>query len=205
MPEDAAEYLILRDDDERMPGLIAAGHTVVAESWGARLRLADGFDRSPYERHLDAARARGYRVAEADRGSAQDFVRLQASVHDDYPRTPATPSREWTSEEAATLWDEGWRLFGAWAAGGELVAVTRVRRQGSRVDTEETAVARGYRRRGLGVAVKSASILALADAGGRVFATGGAGVDAGSIAMNRATGYELTERWLSLAPPSSTP
>jgi hypothetical protein len=185
--------------------LTATGYTVVAESWGARLRLADDFDRGRYERHLAAARAGGYLVAEVDSSAARDFFRLQAAVHDDYPRTPATPSKDWTLAEVEALWDSGWRVFGAWDAGGELVAVTRVRQQGSRVETEETAGARAHRRRGLGVAVKSASILALAEAGGREFATGGAAVNAGSIAMNRATGYELTERWLSFAPPPKLP
>jgi hypothetical protein len=62
-----------------------------------------------------------------------------------------------------------------------------------------------HRRRGLAVAVKAASILALADDGVRVFGTGGAAVNAGSIRMNEHLGYVIEERWFSLAPPGEGP
>ena len=55
--------------------------------------------------------------------------------------------------------------------------------------------------RGLAVAVKSASIMALADDGVRIFGTGGARATAGSIRMNEHLGYSIEERWLSLAMP----
>lgn len=58
-----------------------------------------------------------------------------------------------------------------------------------------------HRRRGLAAAVKAASVAAGVRAGHRLFGTGGAAVNAGSLAMNQAVGYEVTERWVTLVPP----
>ena len=58
-----------------------------------------------------------------------------------------------------------------------------------------------YRRRGLGSAVKAASVLALADAGVTVFGTGGADGNLGSLGANRRLGYLITERWRTYRPP----
>ena len=65
----------------------------------------------------------------------------------------------------------------------------------------DTSVDPSYRRLGLAVAVKAASIKALAADGIRNFGTGGAQSNAGSIRMNEHLGYVIEERWLSLAPP----
>jgi RimJ/RimL family protein N-acetyltransferase len=54
-----------------------------------------------------------------------------------------------------------------------------------------------FRGRGVGQAVKAASILTLLDAGITSFSTGGAAANARSIAANEALGYRLTERWRS--------
>lgn len=51
------------------------------------------------------------------------------------------------------------------------------------------------------MAVKAASIMALADDGVRVFGKGGAQVNAGSVRMNENLGYAIEERWLSLKLP----
>ena len=58
-----------------------------------------------------------------------------------------------------------------------------------------------HRRRGLATAVKAASILATRAAGARCWGTGGAGVNAGSPAVNRALGFELEPAWHAPAPP----
>jgi hypothetical protein len=73
-----------------------------------------------------------------------------------------------------------------------------------RAETEFTSVARAYRRQGLSIAVKGASIVAFASEGASVFGTGGAAVNAASIAMNESLGYVLTERWISYETPGAS-
>ncbi len=197
--EPPAEALVVRSGDPRCAELDAAGYIVVAESWGARLRLADAPDLAAYSERVTAARRLGYRVAELPDAWAGELARLEGSVAADYPQTPATPHRAVAEEEAAGLWRDGFRVFGA-TAGGALVAVTVVRAGERRVETEFTSVSRAHRRRGLAAAVKSLSILAFAGEGHRTFGTGGAGANAGSRAMNEALGYRIEERWLSYEP-----
>jgi GNAT superfamily N-acetyltransferase len=98
------------------------------------------------------------------------------------------------------LWRSGHRFFGASDA-EQLVAVSVIGVTAARAETEFTSVHRSYRRRGLAVAVKAASILALADDGIRTFGTGGAQVNSGSIRMNERLGYAIEELWFSLAMP----
>lgn len=191
---------VLRADDPEASVLREGGWRVVAESWGARLRLGDPPD------PLDLARLRGLVATAADAGydvrelTAADrpaVAGLEAATAADYPSTPATDAPARTVDRLAEL---GARCFGA-RAEGRLVAVTAVLGGSERVETEFTSVAVDHRRRGLATAVKAASVLALADEGHRLFGTGGAAVNAGSLAMNAAVGYEVTERWLSLRRP----
>ena len=70
-----------------------------------------------------------------------------------------------------------------------------------RGETEFTSVDPAHRRKGLAVAVKAASIIALAADDVRIFGTGGAEANSGSIRMNEHLGYSIEERWLSLTMP----
>ena len=70
-----------------------------------------------------------------------------------------------------------------------------------RSETECTSVHRSCRLSGLAFAVKAASVTALANDGVRIFGTGGAQINAGSIRMNEHLGYAIEERWLSLTMP----
>ena len=63
------------------------------------------------------------------------------------------------------------------------------------IETDFTAAHPGHRRRGLGTAVKAASVLARAHDGATRFGTGGADSNVASLAMNRAVGYQITETW----------
>jgi GNAT superfamily N-acetyltransferase len=72
------------------------------------------------------------------------------------------------------------------------------------VETDFTVVARGWRGRGLGSAVKAASVLALLADGHRRFRTGGATENGASVAAAHSLGYIVDERWLTLAPPVVT-
>ena len=97
------------------------------------------------------------------------------------------------------LWERGFRFFGAFL-NDELAAVTVIRAaENAYAETEFTSVAPDHRQHGLGAGVKAASILALAADGVRVFGTGGTQVNEASLAMNRAVGYVVEERWLSYA------
>jgi hypothetical protein len=202
----AGDIEIVRVDDPRVPELVAKGYVVVGESWGARLRLGEPPDlsRAHAAAHaaVRAAEATGFVIRELDPSWAAAVTRLESANHADYPVTPATTHPRLSEHDLLSLWASECRVFGA-IADGRLVAVTVIRRRDDgRGETEFTSVDAAFRRRGLAVAVKAASIIALADDGVRVFATGGAAVNAGSIRMNEALGYVIEERWLSLEPPA---
>ena len=58
----------------------------------------------------------------------------------------------------------------------------------ARPATEGTSIHRSCRHSGLAIAVKAASITAVANEGVRIFGTGGAQINAGSIRMNEHLG-----------------
>ncbi len=192
---------VLKDDDPEAAALHRDGWRVVAESWGARLVLDDGFDPAPFRSFVERAEQQDVAVAELDEGWTEALLAFEAATHDDYPVTPATPAPPLRDgDDIAERRAAGWRVFGA-VRDGVVLAASWIRVHGDQAETETTAVLATERRRGLAVAVKAASVLAAAADGARTFATGGAGVNAGSIAMNQSLGYTLTERWLSLSAP----
>lgn len=173
---------------------------VVGESWGARLRLSDPPDLAVLTAAVVAAMEQGFLIQELDASWAPQVTALEALNHADYPYTPATAVPQRAEPDVLELWGSGYRLFGA-IDDGQLVAVSVISLTTARAETEFTSVHRSFRRQGLAVAVKAASITALADQGVRIFGTGGAQVNAGSIRMNEHLGYAIEERWLSLAMP----
>jgi hypothetical protein len=191
-----AEAKIVRSGDPHLEHLTQAGYVVVGESWGARLRLSDPPNLLALNTAVVEATGQGFLIQELDASWAPQVTALEALNHGDYPYTPATsvPHRE--ESDFLELWRCGRRFFGASNA-GQLVAVSVIGVIAGRAETEFTSVHRSYRRRGLAVAVKAASILALADDGIRTFGTGGAQVDSGSIRMN--------DRLPSSAPTGSPP
>ncbi|GIJ00582.1 hypothetical protein CLV28_1180 [Sediminihabitans luteus] len=222
----ATAPIVLPSTDPRVPSLLADGWVVVAESWGARLRLRSDADLDPARAALARAVAAGVVVEELTGDDVPDEVAaLEALTHPDYPQTPATPHTLLGADDVAALVRDGVRFFGARAAHGggsgarpdgpgaedarwtssaprpvpALTAVTGVRREGERAETEFTSVHPDHRRDGLATAVKAASVLALAAEGVRVLGTGGAQVNAASVRMNERLGYVLEERWLTLA------
>ena len=183
-----------------MEHLTEAGYVVIGESWGARLRLSDPPNLLPLDTAVVEAAGQGFLIQELDASWASQVTTLEALNHGDYPYTPATSVPHRDESDFLDLWRSGYRFFGASRA-GQLVAVTVIGLTVGRAETEFTSVHRSYRRRGLAVAVKAASILALADDGIRLFGTGGAQVNSGSIRMNEHLGYVIEERWFSLAMP----
>ena len=177
-----------------------AGYVIVGESWGARLRLSDPPDLSALHAAVVAATEQALLIQELDASWAPQVTALEALNHADYPCTPATEVPHRTESDVLEFWRCGCRLFGA-IDDGQLVAVSVITLTTERAETEFTSVHPSYRRRGLAVAVKAASITALADDGVRIFGTGGAQVNTGSIRMNEHLGYAIEERWLSLTMP----
>ena len=195
-----ADIQVVQVNDPRLQHLTAAGYVVVGESWGARLRLSDPAILIVLKAAVVAATDQGFLIEELDASWAPQVTALEAVNHADYPYTPATSVPRRNESDVLELWESGRRFFGA-INDGQLVAISVISLMAARAETEFTSVHRSYRRRGLAVAVKSASITALADEGVRIFGTGGAQINAGSIRMNEHLGYAIEERWLSLTMP----
>ena len=191
---------IVQFNDPRVQHLTEAGYVVVGESWGARLRLSDPPDLSALNAAVVAATEQAFLIQELDASWAPQVTALEALNYADYPYTPATEVPHRDEADVLELWRSGCRLFGA-IDDRQLVAVSVISLTAERGETEFTSVDSSYRRRGLAVAVKAASITALADDGVRIFGTSGAQVNAGSIRMNENLGYAIEERWLSLTMP----
>lgn len=166
---------------------------------GGRLRLDSGAIEKLRERVRRAHRDHGVDVEELGVADAAQVAALETVTFRDYPQTQATYREPLTEADAAEVFAKG-RVFGI-RRNGQLVAVTATSRQGDLIETDFTSVHPDHRRQGLAAAVKAASILANADAGHTWFGTGGAGTNAGSIGMNEAVGYEITETWHTLVPP----
>lgn len=188
-------YEVLRAGDPRCAELEAAGYRLVGESWGARLREPDP-DRLAHA--VLRATAAGLTVHELGPEYAEAVHALETANEADYPYTPATHRAVGSVGTIRELWSTG-RFFGA-LDGARLVGVTHITPSG---ETSFTSVLAGYRGRGIGQAVKAASILALVATGVEVFATGGAALNAASVGANEALGYVLEERWRSYAPPGA--
>lgn len=188
---------IVRDDDPRCAELEASGYRIVGESWAARLR-----DPDPSALEQAVLRAAGVTVRELDRSYAAAWHELETANERDYPYTPATHRVVQPVDELAELWTTG-RVFGA-LDGERLVGATYISLRGEPASGETgfTSVLDGYRGRGVGQAVKAASILALYADGVRVFGTGGAALNDASLGANLALGYVIDERWRSYAPPT---
>lgn len=221
------EIRVLREDDPETEVLRGEGWSVVAESWGARLHLPPSGDEhdAALVACLDAvaeATRTGWRVEQLGPQDAARIADLDADCADDYPWTPATGHDVPDPGDLARRLREGWSAFGAFRRDGDpdvadsaddddwydgdpdapLSAVTVVSPHPDRIETEFTATHPDARRRGLATAVKAESILTLAAEGHRVFGTGGAAVNEGSLRANLRLGYVLEPRWLSWRAPA---
>ena len=121
-------------------------------------------------------------------------VALELRTADDYPVTPATNHVAPTLDVLIQLLAEGARAWGAFT-GDELIGVTLLKSRGERWNSEFTSVLPRFRGRGIGSAVKAASLVALFNDGHRWFSTGGAESNSASLGANLALGYVLEPRW----------
>lgn len=189
---------VMRADSPQRAELEAQGWSVAARSFGARLD-ADRIDESRL-RHLVEQVAVGVSVRSLDDRDVDAVLALDSATADDYPGSVATRHALLDREGATPT--PARRGFGAFGPDGELVAMTFVDVEtdgdGSAAETDFTVVHRAWRRRGLAVAVKAASVLALSAEGVTRFRTGGSADNAGIIRANTVLGYVRDEEWVTL-------
>ncbi len=177
---------------------------MTARSWGAQLDAAD----------VDPARLRTLvdRVAgsavlrELGPDDVGAILALDAATLDDYPGGPATRHAGLTSDSARVP-APGRRGYGAFDASGALLAMTFVDLDpsGRAAETDVTGVDAAHRGRGLGTAVKAASLRALLEVGVTAFRTGGSSENAAIVAAGASLGYRVDEEWLTLEEPADAP
>lgn len=194
------ETHVLQDTDPDLPDLLGDGFEVVGESWGAELALDGGAASSAALDRLrgfvETARGAGLEIRELDARDAAAIEALDAESWADVPTTPATVHTEVSAVDVRDWASRGRRAFGA-LDGDRLVGLC----VGSAGDNDFVVVAPDHRGRGIGVAVVAAWMLGAIEAGERTFSAGGASQNARSLAMIRAVGFRVTERWLSLQRP----
>ena len=152
------DYVIVQEGDPRCAELEAAGYRVVAESWALRLQTPTASCWTP-----------PYAVrSPADSSSAKSALSPPRHLHalektneSDYPYTPATHRAVGDLTEPRAS-GRHHRVFGAFD-GSRLVGATVIRVRDGFGDTSFTSVLAAHRRRGVGQAVKAASILAFLD------------------------------------------
>ncbi|MET4052779.1 putative GNAT family acetyltransferase [Frigoribacterium sp. PvP054] len=190
--------VVLRQDSPEAAALLVEGWTVEARSFGALLE-ADHVDRARL-RALAVAGPSDVTIRELCPDDVDDVLALDSMTAADYPGSVAT-RHEPFDRSSATPWPTR-RAWGARTSTERLVALTFVD-LGERVaETDVTVVHPDHRGRGLAAAVKSASVLALLDAGVVRFRTGGSADNPAIIAANATLGYVVDETWLTLVAPT---
>ena len=119
---------------------------------------------------------------------------MESANVNDYPQSAATRHEMPTIKRLNDMIHAGVRFWGVLVE-GRPVAVTGLERVGQRWNTKFTSVLAEYRGRGLGAAVKAASIVVLFNEGARWFSTGGAASNEASLGANRTLGYVLEPTW----------
>lgn len=188
------EIVVLPAAAPERAALEAAGWRVTARSFGAQLDT-DRIDRGVLQRAVDRA-AEVAPVRPLGPADVDAVLALDAATVSDYPGSAATRHTSLDRHRATPSAQR--RAFGAVSAAGDVVAMTFVDVDDDRAETDFTVVHAACRRRGLGTAVKAASVLALAAAGVEHFRTGGSADNPGIIAANEALGYVRDEEWVSL-------
>lgn len=213
------DVVVLPADAPRRVELERRGWRVVARSFGAQLD-GDAVDRTRLRSLVDRA---GLPVRALDVEDVDAVLTLDAATVGHYPGSVATRHEPFDRERATPSATR--RGFGVWS-GGALIAMTFVdvlvggaagsadggaagpdagpdagscaASASASAETDVTVVAAGHRGRGIGTAVKAASVLALLDAGVARFRTGGSADNPAIIAANTALGYVRDEEWVTL-------
>ncbi|WP_083402953.1 GNAT family N-acetyltransferase [Curtobacterium sp. MCBA15_008] len=188
------ESIVLLIQAPRRAALEAEGWVVVARSFGAQL---DSNSINVERLQAMVAQAEGT-VREITDTDVDAVLHLDAATVEDYPGSAATQHAA-LDRRAATP-SASRRAFGAFVPDAELVAMTFVDIDGADAETQFTVVHRAWRGRGLSVAVKAASVLALTAEGVTRFRTGGSADNAAILRANDALGYVRDEEWVTLVP-----
>jgi GNAT superfamily N-acetyltransferase len=188
------ETKVLRADAPEAAELEAQGWNVTARSFGAQLD-ADRVDRQRLQALVDRTADIGV-TRPLGPDDVDAVLRLDALTADHYPGGIAT-QHEPLHRGAATP-TPARPAFGTVTPDGELVAMTFVDTDGPHAETHFTVVHPALRGRGLGQAVKAASVLALVTTGTTRFRTGGSADNAAIAAANAALGYVRDEEWVTL-------
>jgi hypothetical protein len=189
-----SEVVFVREDDPRCQELEGLGYTVTGYSWGANLRLDETSDVTALIERVVRVTRNGITIREVGVEDLGLVVALESRTADDYPVTFATNHLAPTLDLLIELLAEGARAWGAFT-GDEVIAVTLLKSRGERWNSEFTSVLSQFRGRGIGSAVKAASLVALFNDGHRWFSTGGAETNGASLGANLALGYVLEPRW----------
>ncbi len=220
------DVIVLPADAPRRVELERRGWRVVARSFGAQLD-GDAVDRARLRSLVDRA---GLTVRALDDADVDAVLALDAATighypgsvatrHEPFDRERATPSATrrgfgvWSGDDLVGMTFVDVLVGGGGAAAGSAAdsdaaagsAAVSAATAGSAAasvsaETDVTVVAAGHRGRGIGTAVKAASVLALLDAGVTRFRTGGSADNPAIIAANAALGYVRDEEWVTLEP-----
>lgn len=190
----------MRADGPEVEGLKAAGWRIVARSFGAQLDL-EQVDRAALDALVNAAASTAddrLRIRELGPDDVESVLALDLATTDDYPGGVAT-QHEPLDRVAATP-SSARRAFGAVEDGWRVVAMTFVEVDAAvgAAETDFTVVDAARRRRGLAMAVKAASVLALAADGVARLRTGGSADNEAIIRVGEALGYVRDEEWITL-------
>ena len=191
------EIVIVQSTDPKSRELEAAGYTIVAESWGAGLFLADPIDLSHFQNKVDSSRADGFRPEELTSQHANSVFNLELSNHVDYPQTPATTHELPTFDSTLHLWEKG-KVFGV-LLDHEVIGVIAASQLGEIVELDFGSVLREYRGKGIGATLVSMVVISYATAGVRIFRTGGAAENEASKRTVTGLGFIVDETWHSYA------
>jgi len=191
---------VLRDSDPRCAELETSGYILVAESWGARLRISGDDDMTLYEDSVKRVLANQVHIEELNAEFANALFELELVNNPDYPRTPATSRSLPSSESIRSLWREGNRVFGG-ISSGVLVGALATSRRENLVELDFASILREHRGKGIGKALAAAAILTWVRQGIHLFGTGGASANAASLGTVRSLGFSVEEKWRSYRPP----
>ena len=189
-----SDVVIVREDDPRCSELEVKGYEVIGYSWGANLRFDDSSDLTMFGERVRRVRNEGFTIRELTSDDLASVSEVESANVNDYPQSAATRHEMPTIKRLNDMIHAGVRFWGVLVE-GRPVAVTGLERVGQRWNTKFTSVLAEYRGRGLGAAVKAASIVVLFNEGARWFSTGGAASNEASLGANRTLGYVLEPTW----------
>ena len=200
--DEGGDVVVVREDDPSAVALLMQGWSIASESWGARLTVGDPAALAALSASVHAVEAQGWSVVGLAAEDAPLIVSLDREFLQDYPGDGRATFHDVPDERTlARDLARDWFAYGALSPSGALDAVTVMRPDDHRIETEFTVTRANRRRRGLASAVKAFGIIDHARRGHRVFGTGGAARNTASIRANLGLGYVLEPRWLTLHRP----